>query len=51
MKLPSLFYDNRSFVQPLWVILYREYMYTSTKLHKVIWKFITEFKHDKHLVG
>lgn len=34
-----------------WVIIDRPYLYTNNTLLGLIYKFITEYKSDKHLVG
>lgn len=36
---------------PIWIILHEGYLYESRTLFRVLWLFITEYKHDKHLVG
>ena len=36
---------------PIWVIFYSCYMYTADTLLGVLWLFITEFKHERHMIG
>jgi hypothetical protein len=46
------FYDQESFGEPTWICIYAGcYMQTSTNLFCLIYKVITEYKDDKHLVG
>lgn len=36
---------------PCWVIFKDGYMYCHDTLPQVLWQFVTEYKHDKHIVG
>jgi len=35
----------------IWVLYLHGYLYCNESLFKLIWEFITEYEHDRHLVG
>ena len=36
---------------PRWVCFYDCYMHADESLPRLIWSLITEFRHDRHLIG
>lgn len=36
---------------PLWVIFHHTHMYSHKTLFGVLWLFLSQYKHDKHLIG
>lgn len=37
--------------EPVWVCIHDSYLYIEDTLPRLVWKVITEWKNDKHIVG
>jgi len=49
----TLFREKRGVISlgPCWVCFYDCYMHADESLAGLIWSLVTEFRHDRHLVG